>query len=168
MSEQLHADLDTHYIQGYARAAVEAGKDGAFRVPLVSHIKGNLYVGGCINGATLPHDFVRVFSMYMWEQYVLGPDTALVEVEMYDSDEVPDPEGVHYLAKLVVESCKEGKTLVHCQAGLNRSNLVAATALIQQGSTPEDAIALLRERRSPVVLCNEAFEEWLLTQGEDK
>jgi protein-tyrosine phosphatase len=48
---------------------------------------------------------------------------------------------------------------------LNRSALVAGMALILDGWKPADAIALLREKRSPAVLCNPAFEQWLLSYG---
>ena len=36
---------------------------------------------------------------------------------------------------------------IHCDAGMNRSALVAARVLIEQGMAPDDAIALVRERR---------------------
>lgn len=156
------ADWQNHHIQGYARAAMEAGKDGHFSAPLISHIEDNLWVGGCIDGVRLDDDFKTVFSLYKWERYDLGPDTERVEVTMYDSSDVPDSEQLHGIADEVVAALGQGKVLVHCQAGLNRSNLISALALIKKGRTPEDAIALLRERRSPVVLCNEAFEKWLL------
>lgn len=155
-------DLTSHHIRGFARAAIEAGKPARFDVPLISHIEGNLWVGGCIDGVRLDDDFRHVVSLYKWERYAIGPFTKRVEVEMYDSDEVPDAEELGALAAMVNTFLAKGKTLVHCQAGLNRSNLVAATALILAGREPADAIALLRERRSPVVLCNEAFEAWLM------
>jgi protein-tyrosine phosphatase len=52
---------------------------------------------------------------------------------------------------------EKGKTLVHCQAGLNRSGLVAAVALMKLGRTADEAIKLLRDSRSPMVLCNDTF-----------
>jgi hypothetical protein len=158
-------DLHSHHIEGYARAAVEAGKDGYFDVPLISHIEGNLWVGGCINGARLDDDFTHVVSLYQWERYALGKNTTRDEVEMYDAGEMPDVEQLHEIADAVNVALAKGKTLVHCQAGLNRSNLVAALALIKTGREPAAAIKLLREKRSPVVLCNETFEAWLLGQA---
>ena len=162
-SEGIAADWQSHHIEGYARAAMEAGADGYFNAPLISHIEGNLYVGGCIGGVRLDDDFAHVISLYKWEQYELGPNTSRTEVTMYDSGDVPDAAQIDKLADLVVSGLRDGKTLVHCQAGLNRSNLIAATALIKMGRTPREAIDLLREKRSPVVLCNRAFEGWLLT-----
>lgn len=164
MSEQL-ADLASHHIEGYARAAIERGQDGRFAVPLISHITGNLYVGGCIDGVRLPDDFHYVVSLYKWERYALGPQTERTEVTMYDAGEVPDADELDMLAALVNDCRAKGKTLVHCQAGLNRSNLVAGLALIRKGMEPARAIKLLRDKRSPVVLCNEAFERYLLSLG---
>lgn len=161
-----HADLVTHHIQGYAAAAIKAGKPARFKVPLISHIEDNLYVGGCVHYVELPDDFAYVISLYKWERYRLGPDTRRVEVEMYDADDVPDAKQLHTLARIVNRATTRGKTLVHCQAGLNRSNLVAALSLILRGRTPAEAIALLRAKRSPVVLCNETFEAWLLALEE--
>jgi hypothetical protein len=36
---------------------------------------------------------------------------------------------------------------IHCDAGMNRSALVTTRVLIEQGMVPEDAVALVRERR---------------------
>jgi hypothetical protein len=41
---------------------------------------------------------------------------------------------------------------------------VAGLALVRSGMTPDAAIALLREKRSPAVLCNPTFEQWLREQ----
>jgi protein-tyrosine phosphatase len=162
----VNADWENHHIEGYARAAMEAGEDGHFKAPLFSHIEDNLYVGGCIDGVRLPDDFQTVVSLYQWERYALGPNTERVEVEMYDAGEIPDESQLHELADTVNAALdRGGKVLVHCQAGLNRSNLVTALALIKRGRTPEQAIALLREKRSPVVLCNRAFSRWLVQQS---
>lgn len=157
------ADWQSHHIEGFAIAAMEAGKDGRFSAPLISHIEDNLYVGGCIDGVRLDDDWQTVVSLYKWERYAIGPNTERIEVEMYDAGSVPPEEQLDELADAVVSALdRGGKVLVHCQAGLNRSNLVTALALIKRGRTPEEAITLLREKRSPVVLCNQAFENWLM------
>lgn len=163
--DQQFADFQNHHIEGYARAAIERGMNGRFSAPLISHIEGNLYVGGCRNGVKLPDDFKHVVSLYKWERYALGPETALHEFTMYDSADMEADDQIHEIAALVNDCLEDGKTLVHCQAGLNRSNLISGLALIKQGYAPGDAINLLRDKRSPVVLCNEAFENWLITQG---
>lgn len=54
------------------------------------------------------------------------------------------------------------KVLVRCQAGLNRSSLVTALVLIREGYTPEDAVALIREKRNEFCLFNKEFEDFIL------
>lgn len=156
------ADLAGHHIEGIARAAVEAGKDGSFSVPLISHIDGNLWTGGCRDGVRLPDDFKFVVSLYPWEKYSLGANTTRLEVKMLDSAEVPDLRQLVDIARIANAFMASGKTLIHCQAGLNRSGLISALALILAGDKPKRAIDLLRERRCDVVLCNEHFERFLL------
>ena len=51
---------------------------------------------------------------------------------------------------------------VHCRAGLNRSGLICALVLMQRGYSASSAIMLLRQKRDSAVLCNNAFERWLL------
>ena len=164
MTDDLIADFESHHIEGYACAALEAGKDGAFHVPLISHIEGNLWTGGCIDGVQLPDDFTFLLSAYPWERYRLGPNTRRVEVHLYDSADLPPMKTLVGLAHMVNEErSKDGaKVLVHCQAGLNRSALIGALALVLDGMPAAEAIELLRAKRSPVVLCNETFERWLL------
>lgn len=156
------ADFGAERIEGYARAAIERGLPADFSVPLISHVDGNLWQGGCKPGAALPHDFAFVVSLYPWGRYELGPNTERVEVEMYDHGSMPDIGQLHNLARLVNGYRRRGKTLVHCQAGLNRSGLVAGLALVLDGMKPADAVRLLREKRCDMVLCNETFEWWLL------
>lgn len=167
MGEQL-TDLESHHIEGYARAAVEAGQDGRFDVPLISQIEGNLWTGGCIDGARLADDFRNVISLYPWERYEVGPDTRRIEVRLQDVAEMPEIEVLEELADRAVTLLDEGKLLIHCQAGLNRSSLLAALVLRRLGHTSAEAIALLRERRCPVVLCNQTFERYLLDLDEQR
>lgn len=158
----MKADWESHHIEGYAVAAMERGLDGHFSAPLISHIKDNLWVGGCIGGVQLDEDFHHVISLYPWEQYKLGPNTNRFEFKLFDSSELESDINLNFIADLAAECVNEGKTLIHCQAGLNRSNLIAAKVLIGQGMEPADAIALLREKRSPMVLCNKVFEDYVL------
>jgi len=78
----------------------------------------------------------------------------------------PDREQLYTLARYVNAYKCQGVTLVHCQAELNRSGFISAPALIEEGMKAVDAISLLRTKRSPAVLCNQTFEEWLLTRGK--
>lgn len=151
-------DFHSHYIHGY----VHDGRE--LNVPLISEVLPGLWQGGCRDGVSLPEDFDLVISLYKWEEYKIGPNTERLTVTAYDSADVPD---VAHLAKLAHQAWGEGKkVLVHCQAGLNRSGLVAAQVLMLNGYEPAEAINFLREKRSPLVLCNTAFETWLLEQVE--
>ena len=152
----MYADLASHHIEGFAYHG-----NTQFYVPLISHIEGNLWTGGCYNDVRLPDDFKFVISLYQWERYAIGPDTVRFEVEMYDSTEDLDDTKILGLGRMLNGLLESGKTLVHCQAGLNRSSLIAATALILQGRSPEESIDLLRTKRSDAVLCNPTFEAWL-------
>jgi len=154
------ADLVSHHIEGIALHG-----NTPFSVPLFSHIEGNLWMGGCpVKFA--PKEFKYIVSLYPWESYALAKFQVHTEVHLHDELSIPDEEQLYTLARCVNAYKQQGITLVHCQAGLNRSGLVSALALIEEGMKAVDAIALLRDRRSPAVLCNGVFEKWLLTRSK--
>lgn len=132
-----------------------------FDVPFISEIADNLWQGGCEEGLELPPFIAHVVSLYAWESYKTDYHVrSVLTVEMYDSED----QGYAQVSAIAawVNVCRaNGPTLVHCQAGLNRSSLVAARALMLEGLTADAAIALLREQRSPACLCNPAFEAYL-------
>lgn len=132
----------------------------------ISHIEGNLWVGSCPD-SRLPDFFEYVLNLYQSVPYDTHPNTVVRTQAMDDSDVIPDEELLEDLADWVNEKRALGPTLIHCQAGLNRSALIAGLALIRSGMAPKDAIALLREKRSLDVLFNRAFELWLLRRLED-
>jgi protein-tyrosine phosphatase len=141
-----------------------------FDVPFISQIEDNLWQGGCEYGLVLP-DFIRhVISLYKWEDYVHGPLDSHEIVTMYDSAGVVDGDEVDRLANLVNDRLATGDpVLVHCQAGLNRSSLIAARSMMLRENNPlsaDDAITLIRDRRSPACLCNPTFEQWLRDRDE--
>lgn len=157
------ADLTSHHIEGIAVMG-----NTPFTCPIISHVEGHLWQGGYLETSAkstpLP-GFEYVLSLYPWRRY----DTVAYrrEERLYDHGDVPDQALLEELADWVNEKRLIGPTLVHCQAGLNRSALVTALALVRAklpltAKTPSDAIALLRDQRSPAVLCNSAFERWLL------
>ena len=158
--ENLTADFDTHPIQGYLHTGDYVD------CPLVSHIVDNLYVGGCIDGVDLGDHFSHIFSLYKWERYDYDTEkTKLYEYTMYDSASMPvDTETLEKVVPLAVEALNNGgKVLIHCQAGINRSNLTAALVLRDwKGLTSREAIDMLREKRSEHVLANSTFERFLL------
>jgi hypothetical protein len=157
--DETKADFRSHHIEGYARAAIESGGDGWFSTDLITEVLPGLWQGGCIDGVRLDDDFDLVVSLYPWEKFVVGAATEVIEFTAYDSEDVPV---VKALVDEAYEAWKAGrKVLIHCQAGLNRSGFVAAQVLMRDGYSADDAIALLREKRSPAVLCNRHFERWL-------
>ncbi|MET1065442.1 MAG: dual specificity protein phosphatase family protein [Arthrobacter sp.] len=132
-----------------------------FDVPFVSEIVANLWQGGCEAGLILPAFVKHLVSLYPWESYVVAhPISSLLLVSMYDSEDQGFAQ-VDAIAHWVNVCRADGPTLVHCQAGLNRSALVVARALILDGMPNAEAIRLVRERRSPACLCNPSFERWL-------
>src|SRR6266545_2823323 len=130
-----------------------------FDVPFITHVEGNLYIGGCEDGLVLPEFIQHVISLYPWERYeVLHELRSFTEVRAYDDE--PDEALFERLAEWAAGYVEDGPTLIHCQAGLNRSGLLTAMVLIRQGRTVAEAVSLLREKRSPAVLCNRGFERW--------
>jgi Dual specificity phosphatase, catalytic domain len=80
-----------------------------------------------------------------------------------DDGPMPDPTTALALGEFVAEFVRLGrKVLVHCSAGLNRSGLIVALALVALGYEPREAMARMRRLRSEWVLCNDNFEEFVL------
>lgn len=154
--ESLSADLDSYPITGFLPGGTY------INLPLISHITDNLYVGGC-QPTDLGDFFSHVFSFFVWGRYDVADGVVLNEYEMYDGNGV-DPRPIAEAVPEIVEALEAGgNVLVHCQAGINRSNLVAAHVLREwKNLTSAEAIGLLRERRGDVVLANQTFEQYLL------
>ena len=53
------------------------------------------------------------------------------------------------------------KVLVRCQAGMNRSGLMVALILLRDRMKIDDAIALIRKKRSAYALDNAHFVKYL-------
>ena len=132
-----------------------------FDVPFISQIEGNLWQGGCKDGLVLPTFIKHLVSLYPWEAYTVGHQlSSALEVRMYDSEDQAFNQ-VDAIAAWVKNCMADGPTFVHCQAGLNRSSLVAGRVLTMGGLEGWQAVKLLREKRSPACLCNPSFERWL-------
>ena len=132
-----------------------------FDVPFISEIAPNLWQGGCQDGLVLPTFIKHLVSLYPWEAYAIHHELRSgLSILMYDST-VQEFNLVDAIAAWINACRADGPTLVHCQAGLNRSSLVAVRALILEGMTADEAIKLLRDKRSPACLCNASFERWL-------
>lgn len=96
--------------------------------------------------------FVREVRYGVWDSNMKDFDVA----ELFD------------IVKLAHSDWKRGKkVLIRCQAGWNRSGLVMALVLIREGMAPEDAISLIRKKRSPQALCNNTFVQFLKAQTQD-
>jgi hypothetical protein len=142
--ENIKADFTSHHIEGIAREG-----NTPFSAPLISQIDGNLWQGGCKNGVSLGGKFEHIISLYPRERYKAGCELITdVSVRLYDCGEVPDSSQLHALARLINVCRALGPTLVHCQAGLNRSGLLAGLALVLDGMKPADAIT----KTSPITL----------------
>jgi protein-tyrosine phosphatase len=106
-------------------------------------------------------DFVA--TLYAWAKPV---DWFVREFRygVYDSNiEHLDMGGITELVNMVHREWKSGsRVLVRCQMGWNRSGLVTALVLMKEGYSAEEAINLLRTKRSKWALCNREFEAFLL------
>jgi hypothetical protein len=110
-----------------------------------------------------PRPFDAVVTLHAWAQ----PVSWEVEELRYgfaDGDlAAADVVRVVRAAKWAWQRWRSGdRVLIRCQAGLNRSGLVTALVLMQEGLPAREAIRMIRERRSPWALCNNAFVDWLI------
>jgi protein-tyrosine phosphatase len=84
-----------------------------------------------------------------------------------DDTVVPDDHAIRSISAFVADRVELGdRVLVHCSAGLNRSGVVSARAMMWLGYSAADAIAKLRQRRYPEALCNPNFVRWLYKEEE--
>jgi protein-tyrosine phosphatase len=80
-----------------------------------------------------------------------------------------DFEAIDQVVSMAHDDWKAGKqVLIRCQAGLNRSGLIMALVLRKEGYTSQEAIDLIRARRSEWALFNKTFEKWLLALDTPK
>ena len=136
-----------------------------FDVPFISEIVPGLWLGGCEDGLILPSFIEHLVSLYPWERYTVNHELhSTLEVRMHDSvDQAFDQ--IDGIAAWVNSVGPRGRRWCTARPGLNRSSLVVGRALVLSGLTADEAIALIREKRSPACLCNPSFERWLrLTQ----
>ena len=136
---------------------------------LYSEILPNLFISGTLDedvvqrgkstlSLALPAPFDSVVCMYGHANpighYVREQRFGIADAELDDESK---PE-IRQLAQWLHSEWKLGKRVAaKCQAGWNRSGLIAALVLLQEGFTSDDAISLIREKRSPNALCNPHF-----------
>lgn len=115
--------------------------------------------------AVVADEFDVVISMYRKDghgppadvehHYEAMPDRPLTAVQL---------EAVSRLAEVAVGAVRRGRrVLVRCHSGYNRSGLVVAQTLIEMGYPADDAIFLVRYRRSKWALSNQTFVDYLTT-----
>lgn len=156
--EQWVTDLNSYPITGFDP---KAGR--YINIPLISQITDSLFVGGCEPYLNLPDFIDHVVSMYKWGEYRLNEEQTRDTFTMYDSEGPVDIDTVNAAVASALEALNEGKTvLIHCQAGINRSNLVASIVLMKHlDITAVEAVSLLREKRDPYILSNTDFEQYV-------
>jgi protein-tyrosine phosphatase len=130
-------------------------------------IRPGLWMGGHVRAGEEPvvvgREFDLVLSLYQREghgpppgvehHFAEMPDGPLTEAQIAEAER---------FAVLAAEAVRAGRsTLVRCHAGLNRSGLVVAQTLVELGLGVPEAIALVRQRRSPWALHNELFVQYL-------
>lgn len=130
-----------------------------------SKIDGNLWMGGWpgYDAQAGHHRFDYIFDLY--GKPAQGPrhGQLVVTWAIRDHDGLPDLLMLEALAEQVRGLRQLGPTLVHCEAGWNRSGLLVALALIRDGWFPSTAIQTIRDKRHPMALSNKTFAAWLAT-----
>lgn len=137
-------------------------------VPAMTEIAPNLWHGGAMDrrDLILPNFIQHVVSLYPLNWRIGHPLRSKVFVDMDDTVD-QEFEQVDLLSQWVNLSRETGPVFVHCQAGLNRSGLIVAKALVLNGDVEngDEAIRLMRAKRDLAVLCNPAFETHVKTFG---
>lgn len=130
----------------------------------ISKIYNNLYMGGCFNGLALPPHIKHVVSLETDMRYdTTGLDITYQVFPMLDIREKPIYQNFMEPAEAAYQHFLTGEnTLIHCQAGVNRSGLVTAATLFKIGFEPKEAINLIRQNRFPECLGNDFFERAIL------
>ncbi|MET8569674.1 dual specificity protein phosphatase family protein [Streptomyces sp. NPDC004783] len=121
--------------------------------------------GGRVEFAVVGDEFDLVQSLLRLPGHGPGPG---VEHQVWPIPDGPldgtQLAGVIRLARTAGEALDEGRrVLVRCYHGYNRSGLVIAQVLMGRGRSAEEAMRLIRTRRSPWALHNELFAEYLRT-----
>ncbi len=89
------------------------------------------------------------------------PDQLLYLYFPFEDKDLPDLQRLHAVARLGASLIKTGyKVLAHCGMGHNRSALLAGVILTYLGSSGEEAVVLLRQKRQGA-LYNKHFAAYL-------
>lgn len=159
MGDPTAIELETDPLQCRI-SGITAHGNISFSAPYITQVAENLWMGGCKDGLKLPLNIKHLVSLYPWEKYEIGRTlSSALYVSMLDSH-TQDLSNLDRMAEWVNACRKSDTTLVHCQAGLNRSALVVARAIyLHDGWSGTTIMEHLRRLRSPAVLCNEVFAD---------
>ncbi len=108
-------------------------------------------------------EFDVVISLYQADGHGPGPDVEHHHLGIPDAALRADQRAAaRELARIAAAAVRADRSvMVRCQYGYNRSGLVVAQTLLDLGHSVDDAIALIRRRRSRYALNNEFFVEYL-------
>lgn len=138
----------------------------------------NLWMGGTDDDDTIGRsellepritkaNFDTVVSLHAWSNPV---DWFVREIRQpFQDGEISEfnESDLEFLVRLVCYELEQGKNvLIRCLSGLNRSGLLTTMVLMELGYPAKETIKHLRELRSPLVLCNKDYEQWLLERDE--
>lgn len=125
-----------------------------------------LYLGS--SEVQYPRDeFDAVVSVFDWHYdrlpWLPPPGTPHLVLPLYDSKDIPDKSEIDLAVKFIHNYHKDARpVLVRCQAGLNRSSLVAGAYMCEHlGFTGVTAIKTIKAEREGA-LFNRYFRQYLL------
>lgn len=150
------------------QARIPFQRDGVrFDHTMITHIQAGLHLGGCRAAGLLPipahiDHIVRLTTADFYDPHSAPQLLSNTVLDVLDTAS-QDLKVLWPVAEHIADSIPESENvLIHCQMGINRSAaLMARVVMLRNGCTADEAIALLRARRSPFVLFNEHFVEQL-------
>lgn len=145
-----------------------------------NEILPNLFQGGQIATVGVNHEhpnvvrvtdeFDIVYSLFWRDEDGNGPDDGVSHVHNYIPDGALSAQQLSTVRSLasaaMVDLARGRRVLVRCQAGYNRSGLMVAFILLGLGYTADEAIDLIRRKRSLWALHNEHFVEYIHEEGK--
>lgn len=134
----------------------------------ISLVQKGLYVGSAsFDWDDVWREFdsvVTLISVAQWGKPPRESHRTWVVYPMEDSESMPPEDDLLGIVDFVVREVRAGKNvLVHCGAGLNRSGLVGALAILalRPDLTNDEVLELLRRQRGPLALCNPWFARYV-------
>jgi Dual specificity phosphatase, catalytic domain len=123
---------------------------------------GDHLILGAHPADTMPPNVDVVVNVDSFRFYDVPDDVLYLHFSFHDANVAPDPTTLHAAATFLNDLRAAGRTVfIHCRLGLNRSALLAGLVLMDEGWRADDAIAMMRNLRSPYVLDNRTFERYL-------